>query len=401
MITMKLPERRKLALYATLAVALVSVGAWASSPDSVTADVATVDRGCVRVTLAHEGRTRLRTRHSVTAPAGGHLMRVELEPGDRVRADQTLATIRPGSSSLLDGRTRAQLAARAEAAGAAVALARARTTRAEAEAGLAAKERARAVELAGFGAIARQDLDRSEVAARGAEQALTAAQAELAAAEHDRAAARVALIPAREITAHGTPLEVRSPIAGVILRRVRESAGVVAPGELLVEVGDPADLEIVADYSSTDAIRLTEGTPVEITGAGDGRTLAGRVRRVEPTAFSKVSALGVEEQRVNVIVSLGPGERGRLGDGFLVEVRAVVAESCDVVRVPAAALFREGSAWAVYAVEGGSARRRLVDVGRQGEAEAEVVRGLAAGDRVVVHPPPALRDGVRVAVRDR
>jgi HlyD family secretion protein len=196
-------------------------------------------------------------------------------------------------------------------------------------------------------------------------------------------------------------MTIRSPVDGVVLRRVRESEAVVAPGEPLLELGDPAQLEIVSDLLSTDAVKVRPGNPVLIEQWGGDRTLRGRVRRVEPSGFMKVSALGVEEQRVNVLVDFeDPAEAWKaLGDGYRVEVRIVVWESPDAVRVPTTSLFRKGDGWAVFAVEGGRARIRPVVVGRRNGLEAEVVSGVAPADRVIVHPGDRIVDGSRVAER--
>jgi HlyD family secretion protein len=196
-------------------------------------------------------------------------------------------------------------------------------------------------------------------------------------------------------------VEVRAPISGTVLKRFRESEGIVPVGEPLVEIGEPGRMEIVADLLSTDAVRISEGAEVLIEQWGGGQTLRGRVRRIEPSGFMKVSALGVEEQRVNVIIDfVDPAETARLGDGYRVEVRVVLWREDDVLKVPVGSLFRQGDAWAVFVVEDGLARRQTVALGQRNENDGQILDGLQAGTSVVLHPPDTLTDGTRVTVRE-
>jgi HlyD family secretion protein len=198
----------------------------------------------------------------------------------------------------------------------------------------------------------------------------------------------------------GAPVDVRSPVDGVVLKRLRESESVVPVGESLLEVGDPTALEIVSDLLSTDAVRVTAGQPVRLEQWGGSEPLIGRVRRVEPSGFMKVSALGVEEQRVNVIIDFTDAAAAKaLGDNYRTEVRIVIWHADNVLRVPAAALFRQGDVWAVFGVENGRVRARVVTLGQRNATETEVTAGLAEGDEVVLHPPDTLADGMRVTAR--
>jgi HlyD family secretion protein len=201
--------------------------------------------------------------------------------------------------------------------------------------------------------------------------------------------------------AGGPTVEIRAPVDGVVLRRLRESEAVVPPGEPLLEIGDPDRIEVVADFLSTDAVRIRPGAPVVIEQWGGGHPLHGRVRRIEPSGFMKVSALGVEEQRVYVVIDFAdaPEALERLGDAYRVEVRAVVSEGTNVVKAPIGALFRRGEAWAVFRVVEGVATLTMVEVGQRNESEAEIVKGLSEGDAVIMHPPDTIADGMRVMER--
>jgi HlyD family secretion protein len=389
-------RNRRVLAGALVVGALIVVALW---PRAVQVDVAAVGRGPLAVTIDEEGRTRVRERFLITAPVGGRVERVTLEPGDEVRQGMSLVRVEAVEPALIDVRTRAELSAAGEAARAALGQARAERARAE-----AALERTRATlgrqrELAAAGAISRDEVEATETAARSAEEALRAAEFSVARAEHELQVARARLqAPARG----GGGTTITSPIDGVVLRRFRESAGVVPAGEPLLEVGHAGRLEVVADLLSTDAVRVTEGAPVLIEQWGGDDQLRGGVRRVEPAGFMKVSALGVEEQRVNVVIDFDDAERAgqALGDGFRVEVRIVVWEEADVLKVPVASLFRRGGEWAVFVLEGGRARSRPVTIGRRSGTEAQVLDGVAAGDLVVLHPPDALADGVRAAARE-
>ncbi len=366
-----------------LVLLLIVIVAW---PKPVSVDTAVVGRGSLRVTVDEEGETRVHDRFVVSAPVSGRVLRIELEPGDAVEKGETVvATFRPGDPTLLDARTRAEAEAATRAAEAAHA-------RAQAAAKLAKAELERHAKLAQDDLVSREVLDLKENAARTAELAA-------AAAEHELAMARARLLTARG--GGSQPIVIRAPIDGVVLRRLRESEAVVPPGEPLLELGDPKDLEIVADFLSSDAVRISAGDPVLIERWGGDRDLKGRVRRVEPSGFMKISALGVEEQRVNVIIDFADPLDAwrRLGDGYRVEVRVVIWQAEDTLKVPTSALFRREAEWATFVVEGGKAALRSVDVGERNGLEAEVRTGLEAGDTVIVHPSDSLIEGSLVSPR--
>ena len=392
-----LVRNRKVVAALALVLALLAVALW---PEAVPVDVAPVETGVLQVTVEDEGETRVRDRFVISAPVAGRLRRIELEPADAVRRGQVVATLLPAPPALLDARTRAEAAATVEAARAAQGRARAERARAQAAQELARSELERQRELARSGIVSAESLERAQAEARTAQEALRAAQFAVAGAEHELERAQAVLLQATG-GGGGRALELRSPVDGVVLRRLRESEAVVPPGEPLLEVGDPRDLEIVSDLLSADAVKVRARQPVLVEQWGGENPLRGHVRLVEPSGFMKISALGVEEQRVNVIVDFeDPAAASRdLGDGYRVEVRIVVWEAKDVVTAPTSSLFRRGEGWAVFVVEGGRARLRPITVGERNGLQAQVRAGLRPGEQVIVHPADAIEDGDRVAPR--
>ena len=379
-----------------IVLAMLAVALW---PESVEVDIARAVRGPLQITIDEEGETRVRERFAVSAPVAARLQRIDLDPGDPVvRGKTVLARLTPAQPTLLDERTQAELTAAVEASRAAVGQARAERERAA-----AALERVRSLlrrqqGLADAGAISRDELEATQTALRTAEEALRAADFSVNRAEYDLQVARARL---QQPASGGRAIEMVSPIDGIVLKRIRESEAVVQPGELLIEVGDPGQLEVVAGLLSSDAVQVRPNARVLIEQWGGGRTLEGRVRRVEPSGFTKISALGVEEQRVNIIIDFADTATATkaLGDAYRVEVRVVVWEEPDVLKVPVGSLFRRSDSWAVFKVEGGRARTQLVEIGQRNSTEAQLTKGLDVGQPVVLHPPDTLRDGVRVAER--
>jgi HlyD family secretion protein len=387
------------ALAAVVVIAgIVAVAMW---PQSTVVDVAPAVAGPMHVTIDEDGETRVRQRFVVSAPVAGRLSRIELEPGDRVARNTTvLARLAPVQSSLLDPRTRSELSAAVDAARAAVGQAQAERDRAA-----AALERARSTEtrqraLFEGGAAPRDSVEAAETARRTAEEAARAAEFAVRGAEYQLQLARARLQAPQ--AAAGSSIEITAPIDGTVLKRHHESAAVIAAGEPLIEIGDVNDLEIVADLLSTDAVRVERGATVLIEQWGGGHALHGRVRRVEPSGFMKVSALGVEEQRVNVIIDFeDPAAAGRvLGDGYRVEVRIIVWRDDNVLKVPTGSLFRQQDGWAVFVADNGTAHLRRVDLGQRNQTEAQILSGLTAGESVVLHPPDTLVDGAGLTIRD-
>jgi HlyD family secretion protein len=376
---------------------LAAVMLW---PQALPVDVAPVTRGHLVVTVDEEGRTRVRDRFVVSAPVTGRVLRIELEPGDMVRRGDVVARVRPEEPPLLDVRARAEASAAIETARAAIGRARADEQRARTAAAQARRELDRVRELAKNELTTQREIDTAEANAQASDDALAAATYAVRVAESELVRAQARLAPASS-AGGGRVVEVRSPAEGVVLKRLRESESVVPAGEALVEIGDPAQLEIVADLLSTDAVRVKRGARAIIEQWGGSRELAAKVRRVEPSGFTKISALGVEEQRVNVILDFADPKDAwaALGDAYRVEVRVVLWESSNALKVPTSALFRDGEDWAVYVVDGDRARRVVVQIDHQAGPEAEVTSGLTEGARVVEHPGDTLTDAARIQVR--
>jgi HlyD family secretion protein len=390
-----LTNRRVLQALAVVA-ALVAVAFW---PRATAVDVQTVTRGPLVVTIDEEGETRVHHRFVVSAPVAGRLERIALDPGDTVtRAATVVARLAPEASQPLDARSRSEAEAAVEAARSALGRARADEQRARAALALATTDRTRERDLAAAGLTPRQALDTRETAVVTAEESVNAAAFAVAAATSELERARARLLPT-QLDRPGRLLALTAPVDGVVLRRFHDSERVVGPGEPLVEIGDPSHVEVVADLLSSDAVKVKPGMRVIIDRWGGETPLGGRVERVEPSGFTKVSALGVEEQRVNVIVDFDDDRHAwsLMGDAYRVEVRIAVWETADAVRVPTSALFREGDRWAAFVVDGGRARVARLELGQRTSLFAEVRSGLDVGASVVVHPPDALRDGSRVA----
>jgi HlyD family secretion protein len=389
--------------WGALGAAVATLLAWALWPRPELVDIVEVTHGPLIVTLDEEGETRVRERYLVSAPVAGRLLRIELEPGDRVVAGETvLATFQPREATLLDPRNRAELEAEVLSLEAELERAKHDRDRSRAELEFARRDCDRARQLAQQGILAVGQLDQAELAEKSAMEALEASEHAAEGAAHRLASARARVMDLGNPGRGGDdPISIHAPIDGVVLRRIRESESVVEAGEPLLEVGNPKDLEIVADYLSRDATRVRPGARVLVERWGGNGVLEGRVRRVEPSGFTKISALGVEEKRVNVVLDLVTPheERTSLADGFRVETRIIVLECDDVVQVPAGSLFRHGDGWAVFAAENGRARIRPVDIGARNPTAVEIAQGLSAGDRVITHPGDMIADGVRIAPR--
>ena len=395
---MRLSRPRVLWILAVLLVVVVLT--WAFGSNAVPADFATVEKGTLRVTLEEEGETRVRDRYLVSAPMPGRMLRVELEPGDPVKAGETvLVRLVPPDPALLDARTRAELSATLQAAQASVGAARAERDRIRADLKFARTELQRYRDLAREGIASKERLDAAERQVRTLEEALRSAEFTIRTTEHQVEVARAGLSQASGSSKSAT-IDVRSPVDGVVLRRLQESETVVQAGQPLLEIGNVSHLEIVSDFLSTDAVRIEPGDAVLVERWGGDQPLDGRVRLVEPYGFMKVSALGVEEQRVNVIIDFDdPKQASQLGDGYRVEVNVIVWEQEDVVKAPTSALFRHGDGWAVFRLEGSRARRTPVTIGQRSALQAEIRSGLSPGDRVIVFPSGDVEDGAAVEER--
>ena len=376
--------------------------AWAFAPRPVDVEVALVAAGPFEVTIDEEAKTRLSERYVVSAPLAGRLSRITLREGDAVGADMVVASLTPVLAPLLDERTTRELGARIEATQAGLLRAATRIERAKVAQEQARNELRRSEQLAKDGFIAPTKLDTDRLSLSAAQRETEAAVADQHVATHELEVARAALSASRPGAAGARAFNVRSPIAGRVLRVPLTSEASVNVGTPLIEIGDTSRLEVVAELLTTDALQALPGSRVRIERWGRPGVLEGRVRRIEPAAFTKVSALGVEEQRVNALIDLtSPAEAWKaLGDGYRVSVRIVTLAEAKAVQVPVSAVFpRPEGGSAVFVLDGNRARLTPVELGARNGSAAWVRQGLAEGARVIVYPPVSVGDGVRVKPR--
>ena len=386
-------------LWALLGLAVAAGFAWALWPRPVEVELAVLGRQDIAVEVEEEGRSRIREVFTVSAPISGQMARLDLHPGDAVAAGETVvARLRPAAPPLLDVRSRRVAEAARDAAQAALGLARAELERARAQADYAGSELRRAGALADRGTVPTRSLEQARLDAAAAEAALQSASANVQMRQRELESARAALIEADGSAASGSCcVEVRAPASGRVLRVLAESEQVVAAGTPLAEIGDPSDLEVVVELLSADAVRVREGAPARIEDWG-GPPLAAHVVRIDPSAETQVSALGIEEQRVTAVLALDgdPSERSALGDGYSVTAGIEVWRGEDLPAVPVGALFRSGADWAVFRIEEGRARLTPIEIGERNADWAELKGGLEPGATVILHPSDRVGDGVRV-----
>jgi HlyD family secretion protein len=405
-------------LWITALIAVIVLGSFvALRPQPVEVDIARVERAPLRVTVEEEGKTRIRDRFVVSAPVAGFVRRIRWKEGDTVRAGDVAAVMEPLRAEVLDPRSRELNEAQLNAAEAAARVAEARVSAAQQQSRAAAADaeywrdqlkREQALLASGDLpaerlARTRSEAERTEASHRAAENAAAAARAEVDQARAEVEAARAALLnptvrgqrPSRDL------VSVRWPVSGRVLRVVRTSEGVVQSGEPLIELGNVRALEVQVEVLSVDAVKIKPGTRVEFIRWGGERPLDGTVRVIEPAAFTKVSALGVEEQRVRVIADITSAEQEwqRLGEGYRVDAVFILWEGTDVLQVPASAVFRNGEAWSVFTVENGVAHRRDVQIGRRSGLAAQVLSGLSEGAEVIAHPDDTVTEGSKVVAR--
>ena len=394
---------------------LVLVGLiWYAWPRPIAVDLATVTRGKMAVTIDDEGKTRVRHIYTVSAPIAGKVLRIShpfgdhgisRHVGDLVTADDTVvAVMQPTTPGFIDARSREELAAAVASADAAVKQAEADIRKLQAALDFARTELQRAQTLARTQTISTQALDKAKFEVETSEAALISAKAQLEVRQFARASLAARLIDPASIATPANPagcVQIRAPVTGRILKIIQDSEAVVQAGTPLADIGDPSDLEVVADLLSTDAVQIKVDGPVRIDGWG-GAPMQGRVTRVDPAGFVKVSALGIEEQRVRTTIDFTdpPQAWSRLGHDYRVIVHVTVWSADDVLSVPVGALFRQGEEWAVFAVNDGRANPTIVKIGHRNGRTAEVLSGLAAGDQVILHPSDRVRKGVSVAQRE-
>lgn len=398
--------KRRIVLWLIPTAVLLGVLAWLFRPTPIAVDLLAVERGPLEVSISDEGETRVRDVFIVSAPVAGLMRRVEIKAGDHVTANETvIARLEPSVPMFLDERAAAEARANVDAAAAARKFAEAQAVRMQAEREFADAELGRVRALASRQSVSENELDAAERRAKSAAAGVAEAQAavKMRASEYEQARARL-LNPARARRAAEDCdcILVRSPVSGSVLRVIQESEANIAAGAAILEIGDPRNLEIKVDLLSEEAVRVRPGQRAVIDSWGGAAPLRGIVRRVEPYGYMKVSALGIEEQRVNVIIDIQePYETWRrLGHGYRVEPRIVVWESKDVLRAPLSAFFRQQDEWAVFVEKEGRAVLRDVQIGRQNGVMVEIVSGVEAGERIVLHPNDRIQDGSRIRVRE-
>ncbi len=382
--------RRILLGVGLLGVVVLLVYNWLPKPVAV--ETATARRGPLEVTVEEDGKTRVHDRFVVAAPISGNLARIELQAGDAIAAGQVIAQIQPPDPALLDPRSRDEATARLAAAIAQQRTAQTTVSRARVAREQAIRDAERTRKLASTGAVTATERERSDLAEQLAIADAAAADQQLTAAVASVAAARAVLGQGTRV---GASFPVASPASGRVFKVVRDSAGPVGAGAPLLELGDPHAIEVVIDVLSSDAARITTGMPCTISAWGGDHDLAGTVSRIEPSAFTHISALGVEEQRVNIVIAI-TDPPAALGDGFRVEGK-IILWAGETLTLPGSAVFRDKGAWAIYAIERGRAKLVHVDIGRRGRLDVEIARGVSPGTLVILHPGDAVADGTRVS----
>lgn len=378
---------------------------WAFWPSAVLVDLEEVTVGKMSVYVEGEGRTRVKDVYQISAPVTGRVLRIEAESGDMVIAKKTiLAIIEPADPSFLDTRTRAEAEAAVQAAEDAQTQAEAALEQTRAQLKFSKRELERTRLLAAQGTVSKRALEKSELdwATRVAEVKSAEATFKVRAHELQTASARL-IAPSDSHSGNGDCcIEIKSPIEGTVLRVLQESEGVVAVGTTLLEVGDPRDLEVVVDLLTIDAVSLKEGADVKIENWG-GATLAGKVRRIAPYGYSKISVLGIEEQRIDVVIDFNEDQTvpRELGHGFRVETSILEWQGSNITIVPISAMFRSGGQWSVYLNDDGRAVQKIITVGHINKYVAEVIDGLTLGDMVVARPGDKVSDGARISARKR
>ncbi|HXN06962.1 MAG TPA: HlyD family efflux transporter periplasmic adaptor subunit [Nitrospiria bacterium] len=374
-------------------------------PKPVEVEVSTASLGSFQQTVREDGKTRTRNRYVVSAPLSGTLQRIALKAGDSVEKDQIVAVLIPSVPPLIDVRTGKELRERVGSAESSKKRAETSVERAKVSLDHARSEYERIRELANNNFVSKQDLEIADLAVKLGTKELEAAIFQSHGAEHDLEGARAALARyQREAVtgkSSGENWEIRSPVSGKVLRVFQENEGVVNSGAPILEMGNPEDLEIVVDVLTSDAVLIQPGAEVSIQRWGGNEPLKGRVRLIEPSGFTKVSALGIEEQRVNVIIDIiSPVEKWRsLEDGFQLDAEIITFRSNNAVTLPASSLFKEADQWSVYLFSNGRIKKRSVVISHRSGLEAMVEKGIEPGEKVVIYPGDAVKDGIRVKLK--
>lgn len=386
-----------------LALAIAGALAYGFAPRAIVVDAVAAVSAPLAVTIEEEGKTRVMERFVISAPVAGYARRIDLHVGDAVQAGQVLAQLEPARSDALDPRARAQMQAQLNGAQAAVAAAVENARAAEAQATLAQQELGRAESLRKVNFVSEQSLDRARTEVSRTQAIKQASLHSVNMAKYELEKVRATLANTAKLAAgkSAETLNVRAPVAARVLKVMHESEGLVQPGQSLLEIGNPETLEIEIEVLSTQAVKIAPGAKVLLDRWGGDATLQGAVRMIEPTGFTKISALGVEEQRVRVIVDItSPREVWRrLGDGYRVEARFVIWEGKDVLQIPASALFRHNQGWAAFVVANGRAVLRPLEIGQRAGLTVQVLSGIKPGEQVITHPEDKIKPDGRVKVR--
>lgn len=370
-------------------------------PRATAVDVAKVTRGPLTIMVEEEGKTRVKDRFVISAPVSGYMRRIALEAGDFVKRGQTVAELEPLRSAVLDPRSRAAAEAEVSSAEAALKASEENAHARAADSEYAKENRKRMKNLYALGYVSKDTMEQAESEARRAEANLLSAEASVKAARSSVEKARSALLYAAEGPSSGKTVHVCSPVEGRVLKLQRESEGVVSSGDPLIDVGDPKNLEVKVEVLSSDAVKMKPGTPVFFERWGGDSALRGEVTVIEPGGFTKVSSLGVEEQRTLVIADITslPEEWQRLGDNYRVDANFIIWQGKDVLQIPAGALFRKDGDWVVFVYKNKKAELRRIQIGHRNGFTAEVVSGLLQGEMVITHPDESIKDGSRVRPR--
>jgi HlyD family secretion protein len=398
---MDIAARRRLFII-TVILIVILVTVYGFIPKAYDVDLVEVSRGPLQVTVEEEGRTRLRAKYIISAPSSGYMRRIGVKVGDRVGKGETVVVMGPLRSQPLDPRSRAEAEAFMSAAKAAFGAAQEKERAANAEADYAGKRFERIAKLYQKGFVAKDQYDQTESELGKALAVRDAAKAAAGAAGFEFERTKATLKNFSNGDAARNIIYIPSPVSGTVFRLYRESEGAVAAGEPIMDIAEQEDIEVITEVLSSDAVKIQKGTPVLFKRWGDDRPLSGVVRIVEPAGFTKISSLGVEEQRVLVIADIkSPREMWRvLGDGYRLESHFIIWEGNDVLRVPASSLFRSGEKWAVFINDGGKARLRVVEIGHRNGLTAEILSGINAGERVIAHPGDSISDGTRIKSRN-
>lgn len=395
-------SQRRIILYGIAAVIILVIG-YGFMPKPILVETAEAQRGHMRVTIEEEGKTRVINRFIVSAPVAGFSLRIGLDIGDSVSKGDRITELEPLRSNVLDPRSRAEAKARAAAAEASLLAAKENARSAKANADFANKEGERVRQLFKDSLVTQEKLDTAEADMQRTDAALKSSEFAVEVARHQKEAALSALkySAAQETGSVKEKVLIKAPVSGSVLKIHHESEGVVSAGETLIEIGDPRALEVQVDVLSADAVKLKPGMPVLFERWGGNKPLQGRVRSIEPAGFTRVSALGVEEQRVLVISDIvsPPEEWRQLGDGYRVEAHFILWEDNNVLQIPSSALFRTGNDWSVFLIKNKKAQHRVVQIGYRNGLYTQVVSGLSEGEMVIPHPDNSIKDSSSVRPR--